>query len=190
MSFFDSNFDEIFENFGLFNGKSMKKIQEEIEAMLKEVDSGELKGTWKTKEINEPGMKGWIFMGSFGSDDALEPLDPLKPQKRRPIPERPFELQEKAPEEVREPLMDVFEEEKATKIYLELPGEEREDIQLKTKEGSIEVKAKNFYKKIDLPDNNVSTEKITNDYRNGVLTITLPKKIPLRREDTARQKTV
>ena len=86
--------------------------------------------------------------------------------------------------------MDVFEEEKATKIYLELPGEEREDIQLKAKEGSIEVKAKNFYKKIDLPDNNVSTEKITNDYRNGVLTITLPKKIPLRREDTARQKTV
>jgi HSP20 family molecular chaperone IbpA len=190
MSFFDANFDEIFENFGLFNSKSMKKIQEEIEAMLKEVDSGELKGTWKTKEINEPGMKGWIFMGSFGSDDSLEPLDPLKPQKRRPIPERPFELQENAPEEVREPLMDVFEEEKATKIYLELPGEEKEDIQLKAKEGSIEVKAKNFYKKIDLPDNNVSTEKITNDYRNGVLTITLLKKIPLRREDTARQKTV
>ena len=98
MSFFDANFDEIFENFGLFNGKSMKKIQEEIEAMLKEVDSGELKGTWKTKEINEPGMKGWIFMGSFGSDDALEPLDPLKPQKRRPIPERPFELSARARE--------------------------------------------------------------------------------------------
>jgi HSP20 family protein len=190
MSFFDAEFDEIFENLGLFNSKSMKKIQEEIEAMLKEVNSGELKGTWKTKEINEPGMKGWIFMGSIGSDEALEPLDPLKPQKKRPIPERPLELSKSMYEETREPLTDVFEDEKAMKIYLELPGEEKEDIQLKAREGSIEVKAKNFYKKIDLPNDNVSTEKMTSDYRNGVLTITLPKKMPLRKEDTARQKTI
>jgi HSP20 family molecular chaperone IbpA len=190
MSFFDANFDEIFENFGLFNSKSMKKIQEEIDAMLKEVDSDELKGTWKTKEINEPGMKGWIFIRSFGSDEALEPFDPLKPQKKRPVPERPFDLSKNKREETREPLTDVFEEEKATKIYLELPGEEKEDIQLKANEGSLEVKAKNFYKKIDLPNDNVSTEEMTSDYRNGVLTITLPKKISLRKEDSAREKTV
>lgn len=190
MSFFDANFDEIFENFGLLNSRFTKKIQEEIDAMLKEANSGKLKGTWKTKEINEPGMKGWIFMGSFGSDKALEPLDPSKPQKKRPIPERPFEFSKNMPEETREPLTDVFEAEKATKIYLELPGEEKEDIQLKAEEGSIEVKAKNFYKKIDVPNNNVSTEKMTSDYKNGVLTITLPKKISLRKEDTAREKTV
>jgi len=187
---FDDNFDEIFENLGMFNIKSMKKIQEEIDAMLKEVNSGKLKGTWKTKEIDEPGMKGWIFMGSFGSNEALEPLDPLKPQRRRPIPERPFELPKNKPEETREPLTDVFEEEKATKLYLELPGEEKDDIQLKVKENSLEVRAKNFYKKIDISNNNFSTEKMTSDYKNGVLTITLPKKIPLRKEDSQKQKTI
>ena len=187
---FDADFDDIFKSLGTFSNKSMKKIQEEIKAILKEVNDGRLKGTWKTKEIYEPGMKGWIFMGSFGSDDALEPLDPLKPQKRRPIPERPFELQKNSPEETREPLTDIFEEEKATKIYLELPGEEKEDIQLKAKEDSIEVKAKNFYKKVNLPNSNVSTGKMTTDYKNGVLTITLPKKLPLRREDKEKQKTV
>ena len=187
---FDKDFDEIFENFGMFNSKSMKKIQEEIDAVLKEVNSGKLQGTWKIKEINEPEMKGWIFMGSFGSDAALEPLDPLKPRRRRPTPENPFELPKNILEEPREPLTDVFEEEKATKIYVELPGEEKEDIQLKAKEDSIEVKAKNFYKKIDLANNNMSTEKMTTNYKNGVLTIMLPKKIPLRKEDTEKQKMV
>lgn len=141
---FDENFDEIFENFGIFNNKSRKKIQEEIDAIFKEVNIGKLKGEWKTKEINEPGIKGWILMGRLGSDEALEPLDPLRPQKRRPMPERPFEIPKNTPEETREPLTDVFEDKKATKIYLELPGEEKEDIQLKVKEDSIEVKAEEF----------------------------------------------
>jgi HSP20 family molecular chaperone IbpA len=187
---FDENFDEIFENLGVFNNKSMKKIQDEINAIIREINNGKLKGTWETRELNEPGMKGWIFMGTFGSDKALEPLDPLKPQKRRPTPEIPFELPRNTPEETREPLTDVIEEEKATKIYQELSGEEKEDIQFKAKGDSIEVKAKNFHKIIHLPNNNVSTEKITTGYKNGVLTITLPKKIPLRKEDTEKQKMV
>jgi len=187
---FDENFDEIFQNLGVFNKESMKKIQEEINSIIKEVNSGRLKGTWKTKEINQPGMKGWIFMGTFGSDKVLEPIDPLRPQKRRPTPERPFELRNSTPEETREPLTDVFEEENTTKIYLELPGEEKEDIQLKAKKDGIEVKTKNFYKKINLLNNNVSTEKMTTKYKNGVLTITLPKKIPLRKQDTEKQKMV
>jgi HSP20 family molecular chaperone IbpA len=187
---FDENFDEIFQNLGIFNKESVKKIQEEINSIIEEVNSGKLKGTWKTKEINQPGMKGWIFMGTFGPDRVLEPIDPLRPQKRRPTPERSFELRKNTPEEPREPLTDVFEEEKTTKIYLELPGEEKEDIQLKAKEDGIEVKAKNFYKKIDLLNNNVSKGKMTTEYKNGVLTITLPKNMPLRKQDTEKQKMV
>jgi HSP20 family molecular chaperone IbpA len=187
---FGENFDEFFENFGMLNDKSRKKIQEEIDAIFKKLKSGKLKGKWETKEINQPGVKGWIFMGSFGSDEALEPLDPLRPQRRRPMPERPFEIPKATSEETREPLTDVLEEETVTKIYVELPGEEKEDIQLKINEGSIEVKAKNFSKKIDLPNDNVSTEKITQEYKNGVLTITLPKKIPLRKEDAKKQKMI
>ena len=186
---FGENFDEIFGNFA-FNSKFRKKIQEEIDTIFKEVKSGKLKGTWETKEINEPGMKGWIFMGSFGSDEALEPLDPLRPQRRRPMPERPFEVPKTALEEMREPLADVFEEENAIDVYVELPGEEKKDIKLKVKEDSVEVKAKSFYKKIDLPNNNVAAERMTSEYKNGVLRITLPKKASLRKEDAEKQKMV
>jgi HSP20 family molecular chaperone IbpA len=187
---FDDDFDDFFESLGLFNGKSSKKIQEEIDAILKEINSDKLEGTWETRNIDEPGMKGWVLMGRFRSDEELEPLNPLRPQKRRPMPEKPFETSRSTPEEASEPLMDIFEEEKATKIYLELPGEEKENIQLMTKDGIIEVKTKNFYKKIDLRNNNFSTEKMTTDYKNGVLIITLPKRTLLRKEDTEKQEMV
>jgi HSP20 family molecular chaperone IbpA len=187
---FDENFDEIFERFSIFDNEFRKKMKQEVDAIIKEINSGKLKGTWESKEINEPGMKGWIFTGSLGSDEALEPLDPLKPQRRRPMPEGPFELPKNTSEEKREPLTDVFEEEKVTKIYLELPGEEKKNIQLKVNQNDLEVKAKNFYKKVNLPNNGVSTEKITTDYKNGVLVITLPRKIPLRKEDAEKQKMI
>ncbi len=187
---FNEDFDEIFKKINALEKESSKKIQEEIATILRKINGGNIEGTWKTEEINEPGMKGWISWGSFRSHKALEPIDPLKPQKRRPLPEEPFEIPEGASEEKRRPLTDVFEEEKATKVYVELPGEEKEDIQLKVKEGSIEVKAKNFHEKIHLPNNNVSTEEMTTDYKNGLLTITLPKRIPLRKEDTKKQKAV
>lgn len=187
---FGEDFDDIFENLGIFNEKSMKKIQDEINAILKEVKNGKLGGKWETKEIAEPGLKGWIFMGRFGSDDALEPIDPLKPRPRRPMPEKPFEIPKTANEEIREPLTDVFEEKNAMKVYVELPGEEKEAIQLKVNDDIIEVKAKNFFKKIHLPNNNVSTEKMTREYKNGVLMVTLPKKISLRKEDIEKQRMV
>lgn len=185
---FEDDFDDDFEYFGVFNGKLMRKLQEEIGAIFKEVKSGKLEGTWETTEINEPGVKGWISKGRFGSDRASEPLDPVRPQRRRPRPERPFGLPKTASNEMREPLTDVFEEEKAITIYVELPGEEMEDIQLKVMENSLEIRARNFHKDIELPSESVAAEKMASEYKNGVLKITLPKKTPLRNEDARKQK--
>jgi HSP20 family protein len=187
---FEDDFDEIFGDYDFFNGKFMKKIQKDIEEIFKSVKSGKLKGTWETREINEPGVKGYIFRGRFGSDEALEPLEPLKPLKRRPMPEKPFELPNAAFKEVREPLTDVFEEENAIKIYVELPGEEKEDIQLNVNGGNVEVKTKNFYKKIELPNKNIVRETATSEYKNGVLKITILKNVNLRKEDADKQRMV
>jgi HSP20 family molecular chaperone IbpA len=154
----------------------MKMLELEVDEILKMANSGKLEGTWETREINEPGVKGFIIRGRFGTDNAQEPLEPLKPSKRRPLPENPFELPKRALNETREPLTDVFEEEKAIKIYVELPGEEKDDIKLNVKEGNAEIKAKNFYKVIELPNKPIDSKAVSSEYKNGVLKVTIPKK--------------
>ncbi|MDH5635833.1 MAG: Hsp20/alpha crystallin family protein, partial [Candidatus Bathyarchaeota archaeon] len=108
------------------------------------------------------------------------------PMRPRPEPQRPFEVQESALEETREPLADIFEEEKAIKIYVEVPGEEKDDIQLNVTAGNVEVKAKRFYKMIDLPTSNIDIEKASSKYKNGVLEVTIPKKEKTLKNDTRK----
>ena len=180
-SYFD--FDEIFRDFG----EIMKRIRGFSE-VKKELQSGRLKGGWEVKQIDEPNIKGYVIQGRFWSDQPLEPFDPFKPNnpfERRPMPQRSFRPSEIASPETREPLTDVFEEDKAVKIYVELPGEEKDDIQLNVTKGKVEIKAKNFYKRIDVP-RNVDVEKASSQYNNGVLTIILPKDETIPDEETRR----
>ena len=171
--FFDS--DENSWDFG-FGGDFMKSIMREFNEIEKMIKSGKLKGKWDIKQIDEPSRKGYIIQGRFWSAQPVEPIDPFKPWKRRPMPKRPFEAEEKAFKEIREPLTDVFEEDKAVKIYVELPGEEKDDVQLDFAEGKVEVKAKKFYKMIEVPTSNIDVEKASSKYKNGVLEVTIPKK--------------
>lgn len=177
-AFFD--FDEMLRNFG-FNNEFMKNIEIQFDEIDKMVKNGKLKGKWDIKTIDEPGRKGYVIQGRFWSDQLIKPFDsgePFKPWRRRPMSKRPFKLPEAALKEIREPLTDVFEEDKTVKIYLELPGEEKDDIQLNVTEGKVEVKAKKFYKTIDIPTRNINIENISSKYKNGVLEITIPKKSP------------
>lgn len=187
---FDDYFEDMFSDLDFFNSKFMKRMQSEIDEILKLIKSGKTKGVWEAREINEPGVRGYIIQGRFGRIDSLEPLEPMKPSRRRPLPENPFELPKKALNDTREPLTDIFEEEDATRIYVELPGEEKQDIQLNFKEGNVEVNAKNFYKMIELPRKPIDNEAVKTEYKNGVLQITIPKKIQLRKEDAREEKTV
>lgn len=187
---FDDDFEDVFSGFDFFETRFMKRMRSEMEQMIKDLESGKIKGTWERRDINEPGVKGYIIQGRFGMPDSLEPLEPMKPSRRRPLPENPFELPKRAVDEVREPLTDIFEEENATKIYIELPGEEKEDIQLKLEDGGIEVKAKHFYKMIELPTRHIDNGTVKTEYRNGVFQVTIPKKTQLRNEDTKKEKMV
>ncbi len=172
-TFFD--IDEFFGDFG-FNGDFMKSMLREFNDIEKMVKSGKLKGKWDIQKIDEPERKGFVIQGHFWSAQPVEPFEPFKPWRRRPMPKRPFEVPEKALKEIREPLTDIFEEDKTVKIYVELPGEEEDDIQLNVTEGKVEVKAKKFHKMIEVPTSNVDIEKASSKYKNGVLEITIPKK--------------
>jgi hypothetical protein len=143
-------FRDIFDDMDKFYQKFTKRMFKEMEQIDQAIRSGKLLGNWDIKPIEEPGVKGFIARGhfQFGKPQSPQPLRPLKP----------FKLPEKISDEVREPLTDVFEE-------------------LNVSEGQVEVKAKKFYKIIDLPTKDIEAEKAVANYKNGVLEVTIPRKI-------------
>jgi HSP20 family molecular chaperone IbpA len=177
------NFDEIFRDFN----EIIKRFQR-FETLEQGLKSGKLKGGWDVKQIDEPNIKGYVIQGRFYSDQPVKPYDPFTPKdpfERRPTPQRSFQPSTLTTKETRAPLTDVFQEEKAIKIYVELPGEEKDDIQLNVTKGQVEIKAKNFYKMIQVPKN-IEIEKATSKYNNGVLTIIIPKDETLPSDDKQR----
>ncbi len=134
-----------------------------VESMLREFDdierqvrSGKYEGEWEVKPINRPGVRGYVARGRFGHRE-------------------PWTMPREATEEVREPLTDVFEDKETIKLYVELPGVEKDDIQLNVTEGRAEIKAKKFYKVVKMPTREVDSEKASAEYKNGVLQVSIPK---------------
>ncbi len=169
-TFFD--FDKIFQDFN----KIIKQLQG-FNMTKPELQSGKLKGRWNVKQIDEPNIKGYVIQGRFFSDQPLKPFDPFTPNnpfERRPTPQRSLKHATSTSKEIREPLTDVFQENKAIKIYVELPGEKKDNIQLNVTKGKVEIKTKHFYKMIQVP-RNVDVKKASSKYNNGVLTIIIPK---------------
>jgi HSP20 family protein len=94
----------------------------------------------------------------------------------------------------RQPLSDLKETDKELIAYIEIPGVDKKDIQLKVTENSLEVKAekkaeakvekegylkaersyKGFYRSISLPTK-IIPEKTKASYKDGVLEIVMPK---------------
>ncbi len=149
--------DRIFRDFEKFRRNFMKDIFKEIQDFGNRAETDQLKGSWDIQPIRQPGVRGFVARGHWSTTD------------------KPFAVPQQAMEEVREPLTDIFDEEKSVKIYMELPGVDKNDIQLNLTESHAEVRAKNFAKTLQLPTGNIEFEKATASYKNGVLEITVPK---------------
>ncbi|MCF7872242.1 Hsp20/alpha crystallin family protein [Candidatus Woesearchaeota archaeon] len=98
--------------------------------------------------------------------------------------------------DLKKPLMDVYEEGNNFVVKADLPGYDKKDIQLNVKDGVLEIKAENkneqelndkkkgtykfernysgYYRQIALPEN-IDENKITAEYKNGVLSLNMPK---------------
>jgi len=161
-------FEDIFGDSDDFFKKLAKRMFREMEEMERAIRSGELRGEWDIKPIEEPDRKGFVARGKLQLDE-------------------PLRLLKQVPDELRESLTDIFQEEDSVKLYVELPGAEKNDIQLNIKDGQAEVKAKNFYKTIDLPTKDLESEKASAKYRNGVLEVTIPKKKTAESEQEKKQ---
>lgn len=81
--------------------------------------------------------------------------------------------------EEREPLVDVYTTNGEVKVIAELPGVNKEDIQLHGTEDtltiSVDTPERKYYKEVKLPTK-VDPKGAKTSYKNGVLEVTLPKK--------------
>ena len=79
----------------------------------------------------------------------------------------------------REPLVDVISSGKEVKVIAEMPGVNREDINVTVTEKSVTISVdredRRYYKELDLPEL-VDPKGAKSNYNNGVLEITLPLK--------------
>ena len=151
-----SYIDEFFRDTDSYFRKLTERMFREMSEIENAIRSGKLKGEWDIKPIKEPGVKGYVAKGRFQLGEPLR------------FPKR-------AMDEVREPLADVFEEKDHVKLYIELPGVEKDDIQLNVTDARVEVKAKNFHKNINLPTRDIDFDKASANYKNGVLEVIIPK---------------
>jgi len=81
--------------------------------------------------------------------------------------------------EERKPLVDVIETDNEIQVIAEMPGVNKEDIELKATETSLEIRAsgenRKYYETVDLPAE-VDPDSAKARYNNGVLEVVLTKK--------------
>jgi HSP20 family protein len=157
------DFQDIFDDVDKIYQRFAKRMFKEMEDIEEAIKSGKLAGEWNIKPIEEPGVKGYIAKGRFELGG-------------KPVQPKILTLPKDIPQEMREPLTDVFEDDDNVRLYIELPGVEKKDIKFNVSEGKAEIRAKNFHKTIDLPTMNIEAAKTRANYKNGVLEVTIPKK--------------
>jgi len=161
---FGLDFGGIFKGLGDFINTAAKLAEQGQTEFQK---TGELSFD-KAKKLR--GMYGFSVRVSRGGKPVFEKFGTLAPEAR------PEELKPEV--EVREPLVDIFDEKEEIIVVAELPGVGEKAIKTGMK-GNIlniyaESKDRNYTKEIKLPSK--VTGKIESTYKNGVLELKLKKK--------------
>ena len=130
----------------------------DVEEMFKRAESGEFK----------PIVRGFsIRIGPDGKPEIRE------------FGTKPTIIKEGVEE--RKPLVDVIETDDEVQIIAEMPGVNKDDIELNATETSLEIKAegenRKYYETVELPTE-VNPDSAKARYNNGVLEVVLRKKHP------------
>ncbi|HHT9105460.1 MAG TPA: Hsp20/alpha crystallin family protein [Candidatus Wujingus californicus] len=129
----------------------------------------ELKKTGEIKGKKLGGVYGFSVKVGIGDEDVnIEPFGNVHKDKKGDV----------SVDEVREPLVDIFEETGHILIVAEMPGIEGKDIKIDLKDDilqfSAETKDMKYQKEILLKES-FSKDKMTRTYKNGILEIKLMK---------------
>lgn len=166
------DWDDIFDE---FFGRSFSFFDEIVERMFKDIDE-----FFKTASRGEmkPFVRGFsIRIGPDGKPEIKE------------FGNRPDIISKEGIEE-RKPLIDVMEGDEEVNIIVEMPGVNKEDIDVNASETTVEIKAegetRKYYERAELPCE-VIPDSAKARYNNGVLEIIFKKKYP-RKGDTKKIK--
>jgi len=125
--------------------------------------TGEIKGLPK----NVKGVYGFKISTMSGGKPVIETFGNVKETAKGPIVE-----------EVREPIVDVFDEKDHILVLVELPGVSKEKIKVDINGDILNLttsdKDRQYAKEILLP-HKVNAETLKTSYKNGILEITLDK---------------
>ncbi len=114
-----------------------------------------------------PFVYGFSYTAEPGKEPIFQEFGNIKPSHRGI-----------EPSQGREPLVDVMSEKDKFRIFVELPGVDKDMVKLDVAEDSVEIKTedeKKFYKMIYL-DSAVDPDSSKASYKNGILTLELDKK--------------
>jgi HSP20 family molecular chaperone IbpA len=186
---FDDDFEEAMRDLDFFSSELVKIIENELNRLLRDMEVDRVGGSSDAdrKRVECDGTSG---NRRFSLGKALDPIEPLGPLRPAPKLKKPLGIPRKALAEMTEPLMDAFDKDDAVEVYVQLPGAEKKDLQVRVQDGRIEVMAGNLRKVIELPTKEAVSHVASSDYRNGVLRILIPKRLRLRPKDAHRAKTV
>lgn len=151
---------------GLFKG--IGKIIELASEMAEE-GTGEITRTGEIKGLGEKarGVYGFTVKMGLGGTPEVSQFGNIRSTPRGPVVE-----------EVREPMVDVFDEADRLLVIAELPGVEESNISLEVKDDiltiSAEDKERKYAKEVLLPCA-VDASKMQSSYNNGVLEVAFPK---------------
>lgn len=152
-------------------------LQEPFEAMIKRFEGSvppefndlvkeEQTPTGTTRRYG-PFVYGFSYTAEPGKEPVFQEFGNIRPSSRGILPSPG-----------REPLVDVMSEKEKYKIFVELPGVDKEKVKLNVAEDSVEITTedeKKFYKLINL-DETVDVDSTKASYKNGILTLELDKK--------------
>ena len=164
MSWFE-DFDEWFKKWRKFVEEFEREVEKEIEDTLRPLSE---KQSAKKGKSNVYYYGFEITMGPDGKPKIKE-FGNVRPWGRPLVSEES------------EPLTDVYEEEDTVKVIMDMPGVDKDDINISIEPGgrTLVVEAKgsdrSYRKELQLPTE-VDASKAKATYKNGVLTIELPKK--------------
>lgn len=151
---------------GMFGGLAelIEKLGDLAEKGEKLAKSGEFE--WGSSGKERKGVFGFSVKTVLGGDEVkIEPFGNIR---------RDEESGEAVVEEVREPVVDVFEEEDHTLIVAEMPGVSAEDVQLEVKDDVLAIRAEResmkYGKEILLP-HSYPRDKMEVSCNNGIVEI-------------------
>ncbi|OIP90499.1 MAG: heat-shock protein [Syntrophobacterales bacterium CG03_land_8_20_14_0_80_58_14] len=143
--------------------EKLSEISEKGETVTKK---GEF--TFPSKEGGVKGVYGFsLKTGLGGKDDAIkvEPFGNIRKDKK---------TGEAVVQEIHEPLIDVFEDEKATTLIAEMPGVGPGDIKIDVRDDVLTIsadKGEKKYRKEVLLSHSPAKDKIKVTSNNGIVTI-------------------